>query len=212
MKGQFPIDRLRLELPEPNTIVQVEILTRDKAEQPWRSAAHGVAYRLNQQGNEVFSPDIPVGASSQRWWLIRVDQRGGGLGSGMPALNAGWVPHQLVFAARGAPPFTLAYGNRGAQAGALPIESLIPGYGADAGASVRAAKTGAQQIVNVQTTSAGSQAAQKELGGEARLQEQVDWKRWSLWGVLGLGVLVLGAMAWRLVKQLGSPDGRKDEG
>ena len=37
-------------------------------------------------------------------------------------------------------------------------------------------------------------SAQKELGGETRRQEQIDWKRLSLWGVLGLGVLVLGAM------------------
>ncbi len=202
LKGQFPMDRLRLELPEPNTIVQVEVLVRDKAEQPWRSVTHGVAYRLRQPAGEIASPDIPVGASSERWWMIRIDQRGGGLGSGMPTLNAGWVPHQLVFAARGAPPFTLAYGNRGAQGGSLPIESLIPGYREDAGASVRTAKTGAQPTVNVQAASA---QAQKELGGEARLQEQIDWKRWSLWGVLGLGVLVLGAMAWRLVKQLGAP-------
>ena len=210
IKGQFPVDRLRLELPQANTIAQIEILTRDKVELPWRGAARGVAYRLNQQGHEVLSPDIQVNASSERWWMIRVDQRGGGLGSGMPTLNAGWVPHQLVFAARGAPPFTLAYGNRSAQAGAqlgtLPIESLIPGYRDDAGASVRAAKTGVQQLVNVQATSA---QPQKVLGGEARLQEQIDWKRWSLWGVLGLGVLVLGAMAWRLMKQLGSASAGK---
>ena len=208
LKGQFPVDRLRLELPQANTIAQIEVLARDKAEQPWRGVARGVAYRLNQQGHEVLSPDIQVSASSERWMMIRVDQRGGGLGSGMPTLNAGWVPHQLVFAARGAPPFTLAYGNRGAQAGALPIESLIPGYREDAGASLRTAKTGVQQVVNVQATSA---QPQKELGGEARLQEQIDWKRWSLWGVLGLGVLVLGAMAWRLMKQLNLPAPSKDD-
>lgn len=204
LKGQFPVDRLRLDLPEPNTIAQVEVLVRDKAEQPWRSIARGVAYRLRQSGGEIENPDIQVGApgtTAERWWMIRIDQRGGGIGSGMPVLNAGWVPHQLVFAARGSPAFTLVYGNRGAQAGSLPIESLIPGYREDAGASVRAAKTGAQPMVNVQATSA---QPQKELGGAARLQEQIDWKRWSLWGVLGLGVLVLGAMAWRLVKQLGA--------
>jgi hypothetical protein len=62
--------------------------------------------------------------------------------------------------------------------------------------------------VNVRSTSA---QPQKELGGEARLQEQIDWKRWSLWGVLGLGVLVLGAMAWRLMKQLGTTPGAADD-
>mgnify|MGYP003345867383 CR=1 FL=1 len=201
LKGQFPIDRLRLELPEPNTIAQAEVLVRDKAEQPWRSVARTMLYRLRQPAGEIASPDITVGTSSERWWMIRIDQRGGGIGGGLPVLNAGWVPHQLVFAARGAAPFTLAYGNRGAHGGALPIESLIPGYRDDAGASVRVAKTGGQPTVNVQATSA---QPQKELGGEARLQEQIDWKRWSLWGVLGLGVLALGGMAWRMVRQLQS--------
>ena len=209
LKGQFPIDRLRLALPQANTITQIEVLMRDKAEQPWRSVARGVAYRLNQGGAEVQSPDISMSAASERWLLIRVDQRGGGIGSAVLVLNAGWVPHQLVFAARGAPSFTLAYGSRGAQASALPIESLIPGYRDDAGAAVRSAKTSAQQTVNVQVAQAGALAGQKALVGEARLQAQIDWKRWSLWGVLGLGVLVLGGMAWRLVKQLGA--GGKDD-
>jgi hypothetical protein len=199
-KGFFSIDRLRLALPDANTIAQVEVLTRDKAEQPWRSVTRGVAYRLNRAGGEVASPDLTLSATAERWWLIRIDQRGGGIGSGMPVLHAGWVPHQLVFAARGAPPFTLAYGNRGVQPGALPIASLIPGYSEDTGANVPTAKTGAKPTVNVQAAAA---QGQKELGGAVRLEPQVDWKRWTLWGALGLGVLVLGVMAFRLMKQLG---------
>jgi hypothetical protein len=201
IKGYFPADRLRLDLPDANTIAQVEVLLRDKAEQPWRSVTRGVVYRLNRPGGEVVSPDLAVSVLPERWWMIRIDPRGGGIGSGMPTLNAGWVPHQLVFAARGAPPFTLAYGNRGVQPGALPIASLIPGYSDDADTTVRAAKTGATPIVNVQAAAA---QGQKELGGAVRLEEQVDWKRWTLWGVLGLGVLVLGVMALRLMKQLGT--------
>jgi hypothetical protein len=34
------------------------------------------------------------------------------------------------------------------------------------------------------------------------LKEVIDWKRWSLWGALVVGVLVLGGMAWRLARQL----------
>jgi Protein of unknown function (DUF3999) len=158
-----------------------------------------VAYRLNQAGNDVLSPDIQASASSARWMMLRIDQRGGGMGSHLPTLSAAWVPHQLVFAARGAPPFTLAYGNNAAKSNALPIESLIPGYRDDAGATVRAAKISGNVTVNVQAAAA---QGQKDLGGAVRLEQQVDWKRWSLWGVLGLGVLLLGGMAWRLIKQL----------
>jgi hypothetical protein len=203
-KGFFPADRFRIGLPESNTIVSFEMLVRDKPEQPWRSITRGVAYRLNQAGNEVLSPDIQTGAIAERWLMIRVDRRGGGMGNQLPSLSAGWVPHQLVFAARGKAPFTLAYGNNGAKSGALPIESLIPGYREDAGATVRAAKTSGNVTVNVQAAAA---QGQKELGGAVRLEQQIDWKRWTLWGVLALGVLVLGVMAWRLMKQLGGTGG-----
>jgi hypothetical protein len=199
LRGRLPVDRVRLLLPEVNTIAQVELLAREKSETPWRPVARGVVYRLRRDGNEITSPELQFGVTTDRYWLLRVDQRGGGIGAGVPKVEAGWVPHSLVFAARGAPPFQLAYGNREAKPAAYAIETLIPGYRDAGGAKIRAAKTGAQQTINA----SGAQALeQRELGGEARLKEAIDWKRWSLWGALVFGVLVLGAMAWRLVRQL----------
>jgi hypothetical protein len=199
LRGRHPVDRVRLQLPDANTVVQVELLARDRAEQPWRPVARGVAYRLRRDAGEIASPDFAVGATTDRYWLLRVDQRGGGVGSGTPKLEAGWVPHGLVFAARGEPPFQVAYGNRDAKPASFAITSLVPGYSDSAAPRFRAAKAGAQQTINV----AGAKTLeQKELGGEARLKEQVDWKRWSLWGALGFGVLVLGVMAWRLMQQM----------
>lgn len=202
--GWHPVDRVRLQLPEPNTLAPVEWLVRNNADQPWRPVASGVVYRLRRGDTEVTSPELGVPAATERYWLLRVDQRGGGVGAAMPKLDAGWVPHQLVFAARGASPFQLAYGNREAKPAALAIETLIPGYREASGAAIRAAKAGAQQTVNVKSVQA---LAPAELGGAARREETVDWKRWSLWGALVLGVLVLGVMAWRLMKQMGSPAG-----
>jgi hypothetical protein len=199
LRGQQPIDRVRLHLPDPNTVVQVELLARDRSDQPWSTVTRGVAYRLRRDGSEITNSDLPVGVTTHRYWLLRVDQRGGGLGSGTPKLEAGWVPHTLVFAARGEPPFQLAYGNRDAKPGGYAIETLIPGYRDASGPRIRAAKAGAQQTINVSSARA---LEQQQLGGEARLKEPIDWKRWSLWGSLILGVLVLGAMAWRLMRQL----------
>jgi hypothetical protein len=206
LRGRHPVDRVRLHLPEPNTVAQVEWLARDKADQPWRPVARGVAYRLRRDGGEITSPELSVGVTTDRYWLLRVDQRGGGVGSGMPKLEAGWVPHTLVFAARGEPPFRLAYGNRDAKPAGYSIETLIPGYRDASGARIRAAKAGAQQVINV---SGAKALEQQELGGEARLKEVIDWKRWSLWGALVLGVLILGAMAWRLMRQMDAGGGPK---
>jgi hypothetical protein len=40
------------------------------------------------------------------------------------------------------------------------------------------------------------------LAGAARLRAQTDYKTWTLWGSLILGVLVLGLMAYRLARQI----------
>lgn len=199
LRGHLPIDRVRLHLPDANTVAHVELLARDGSELAWRPVTRGVVYRLRRDGGEITNQDLSVRVITDRYWLLRVDQRGGGVGAGTPKLEVGWVPHTLVFAARGAPPFQLAYGSREAKAAGYSIETLIPGYREASGSRIRATKAGAQQIINVSSARA---LEQQQLGGEARLKETIDWKRWSLWGSLVLGVLVLGAMAWRLMRQM----------
>ena len=207
--GRFPVDRVRFELPQPNTIAQVELLSRERADQPWRPVAHSALYRLRQGGGEVTSPEIGVGTNADRYWLLRVDQRGGGLGSGRPVMHAGWIPHQIVFAARGEPPFQLAYGSRQAKPAAYGIQTLIPGYRDDGAQTIRAAKAGAPKTISVAEAQA---QAQTELGGEARRADAVDWKRWSLWAALGVGVLLLAFMAWRLTRQMNAASRGKADG
>src|SRR6185503_9163345 len=75
--GRFPVDRVRFELPQPNTIAQVELLSRERTDQPWRPVTRGVIYRLRQGGGEIASPEIAIGTNADREWLLRVDQRGG---------------------------------------------------------------------------------------------------------------------------------------
>jgi len=210
-RGHMPVDRVRVQLPESNTIAQVEILSRNDAAQKWQLVTRGIAYRLRQSGAEIVSPDFSVNGVSDRHWLLRVDQRGGGIGTGVPVLQVGWIPHHVVFAARGNPPFQLVYGNRDAKPAAFPIDTLIPAYRDDLAARLPLAPTGAVQVVNVNAAATLSQAS---LGGESRLHAVTDWKRISLWGILVAGVLLLGGMAWRLAAQLGkapAPDGGKDD-
>lgn len=208
LRGHLPVDRVRFALPEPNTVVQIELLARNRAEQPWRFVARGVAYRLRQGSGEIASPELSVSTTTDRYWLLRIDTRSGGVGAGAPGLEAGWVPQRLVFAARGKPLFQLAYGNREAKPASLAISTLIPGYKEEADAAIRSAKPAAQQTVNVKSAQA---LAQQELGGEARREAAVDWKRWSLWAALILGVLILAAMAWRLTRQLNAQDAQRKE-
>jgi len=187
--GLFPFDRLRVELPQVNTLVQLQVLARAKPFEDWRPLTSVVVYRLRHDGEEVTSPEVALTGSGERYWLLRVDQKGGGVGAGAPVINIGWVPQRLVFAARGAGPFQLVYGNSGAKAASYSITSLIPGYRTDTEFKVKVASLGEQAT----------------LAGAARLHEPIHYKKWALWASLILGVLVLGWMAYRLSRQISKP-------
>ncbi len=184
--GQFPADRLRVLLPQQNTVATLQVITRTSATEEWRFVARAAVYRLHQTDREVTNPDLEISPTRTRYWLVRVDPRGGGVGQGELRLAFGWVPEQLVFAARGGGPFLLAYGRRGAEPAVHPIETLVPGYRSD-------------RVLKVAVAQAGQE---RELGGPNRLKEAVDYTRWLLWGGLILGVLVLAGMAYRLWRQM----------
>lgn len=187
--GQFPIDRLRLTLPQDNTIARAELLSRSDPKHQWQPVTGAVVYRLTRQGEPVVSPDLAVASAGDRYWLVRVDQRGGGLGSGALKLSAGWVPQTLVFAARGAGPFQLAYGSTAAPPAAYPVESIVPGWRSGAQSKLPAAQVLPERL----------------LAGTAALQPKRDYKTWGLWGVLVAAVLLLAWMAWRLATQMQAP-------
>lgn len=199
--GQFPADRLRLLLPQPNSVAAVELLSRANDRDAWRRVTTATVYRLGATGQEVVSPEIAVAPNSDRYWLLRVDQRGGGLGAGVPELAAGWLTRSLVFAARGPTPFQLAFGSGSAQPTAYPITTLVPGYRiGDDGQPVASASAAASLAIGQAST-----AAMHTLAGEGARRAGIDWQRWGLWGSLLLGVALLAWMAWRLARQLARP-------
>ena len=98
----------------------MEILTREQAISRGAPSRAVSPIDCARAADEVTSPDVSVSgqyrspvAAAGRW-------RGGGLGGGAPVMHAGWIPHQVVFAARGEPPFQLAYGNRQAKPARMP--------------------------------------------------------------------------------------------
>jgi hypothetical protein len=186
--GQFPLDRLRVELPQDNTVVLAQLLSTRDPTGEWHPVTSAVLYRLRQGDQTVTNPDLATSISHDRYWLLRVDQKGGGIGRGTVTLHAGWVPQTLVFVARGNGPFQLAYGSARALPTAFPIESLVPGFRSD---------------LPLQASTARA-LEQRTLKGAAALRPARDVRAWTLWGVLILGVLLLAWMAWRLARQLAS--------
>jgi hypothetical protein len=92
-----------------------------------------------------------------------------------------WVPHDVVFVARGAGPFYIAYGSATADPPAASLEGLPK---------------------NLSIASA-SLSEPESLGGDARLTpppEPYAWKAALLWVVLIAGAALLAWMAFRLSK------------
>ena len=204
--GHFPVDRLRFALPQANTVAQVQVLARDQTEEPWQHVASSTIYRLRRDSRDIVNPDLAVASNASRYWLLRVDQRGGGLGAGEVRLEFGWVPHELVFAARGAAPFSLAYGMKTAKPAALAITTVVPGYKADEPISAKLAAVSIQSPLRREPVS----ALKDPWSFVKAAIESGDAKKWALWAALVSGVLVLAWMAVALLRQMGRPGENRD--
>lgn len=194
--AHLPLQRMRIALPQMNTLVQAALFSRVRETDTWRQVSNAVLYKLHHSGQDLNNPDIAV-SGNHRYWLLRVEQNNGGIGSGVPQLQAGWQPHQLQFVTRGSAPFQLAYGSNAIKPAEFQIQNVLPKAGQD------------QSELKIQPAQTG---AQLTLGGETRLSGAplpLPWKKWSLWTVLGVAVLLLGWMAYRLVQQMESHDRTK---
>jgi hypothetical protein len=190
----LPLRSLRIRAPEANTLAHVRVLGRATEAAPWQERGRGRIYRLEFPGVTLENPPLAVSGHGVREFVLEVDRRGGGLGQSPPAVEVGWIPHLLVFVARGQGPFTLAYGSGRAEPSALePGEILgVPGRratGALGSAGLPAAKLGDVQ----------------ELGGTEALSEPTppaDWKRIGLWTALAFGTALLAWLALRVATDL----------
>lgn len=193
--AHLPVQRLRIELPQMNTLVQAALFSKARPDDSWHSASNAVLYKLHNSGQDLKNPDIAITTSNDRYWLLRVDQKGGGLGSGLPQMQVGWQPQQLLFVTRGNPPFQLAYGSIEIKPAEFQLQNLLASNGNSAELKIQSAQTG--QPIN--------------LAGETKLNPPplpYPWKKWILWAVLSVSVLLLGWMAYRLVKQMESHDSK----
>lgn len=187
--AHLPVQRMRIALPQMNTVVQASIFSRARPEDAWHPVCNTVLYKLRHADQVLNNPDINVN-SRHRYWLLRVDNNSGGLGTGMPEMQIGWQPHLLQFVARGSPPFQLAYGSKDIKPAEFQLQQAIP------------ATQQNKPALAIQQASTGTQIT---LGGEQRLipePEPLPWKKWLLWAMLGLAVLLLGWMAYRLAQQM----------
>lgn len=188
--GAYPVDRVRIDLPQPNTVARATLQSRADAQAPWRDVAGAVLFRLQGKAGEQRNPPLEFAANTDRAWRIVVDMRNGGFGGGQPAVAIGWHPAALTFVARGAPPFTLGVGDASLVSSAVSRDALLVGMAPE----VRPARVGAALPVSAV---APAPAADPDAP-----------RRYVLWGALVIAVGVLGTIAWRLARGGGDTHGR----
>lgn len=192
LHGRMPIDRARIPLPM-NSVARVAVLSRDRAGDPWVLRGQKTVFAVQSAERELSDNEIPLWtSSSDRQWLLRLEGRANGLGSTAPVLELGWIPHELVFVARGSAPFTLAYGHaRVAAAGNYGVDELV-----------RRSKRENTERVDIRAATFGTPDAVR--GEAARTRPwYAEWRQWLLWAVLVAGVGILALLAVRLSRQIG---------
>ena len=182
------VERLRIELKQPNSLAPVTLAGRRDSNQAWQPLSNGVLYRLTQNGQDVVQDELRLPGQVVNQLKLQVDERGGGLGVDAPALRFAVRATQLVFLARGEPPFTLALGNGSVKVANLPLSTLIPDGGTER------LKTLGQASLAGEVSVAPPVVAAAPAAG-------TDWKKLGLWAVLLLGVAALGAMAFSLLRK-----------
>ncbi|MBR8345578.1 DUF3999 domain-containing protein [Burkholderia ambifaria] len=180
--GTYPVDRVRIDLPQPNTVARATLQSRPDAQAPWRDVAGAVLFRLQGKGAKQRNPPLAFAPNPDRAWRIVVDMRNGGLGGGQPAVAIGWHPAALTFVARGTPPFTLGVGNASLPSSAVSRDALLVGMAPE----VRPARVGSVLPAT---------AVEPESVADTDAT-----RRYVLWAALVVAVGVLGTIAWRLAK------------
>ncbi len=182
LDARLPVSRIDLGLPG-HTTARWTLSVREADEMPWRVVVRDwLVYRV---GGEVTPPQVLAPPSRARDW--RLQSAAETLGA-PPTLRLGYRPERLVFVAEGAPPFALRAGSRQAVRDDAPVAALLEALRARHG-------------VDWQPPSAAL-GPRSVLAGDAALDAPPlrDGRTWLLWGVLLLGVGLVGGFAISLLR------------
>lgn len=167
-------------------VLPLQLQARNGPQAPWQPLSRTLFYRVDR-GAGPADEAMPLALAAEARELRLLPP----MGAALPppgSLRLRWTLQlpRLVWAAQGTPPYRLEVGSTAADAGPRPLAEVVPDW-------------------------AGEQArlGRSTLGAFTALPappKPVNRRPWLLWGVLVLGVLGLGAAAWRLWRQ-GPQDG-----
>ena len=191
--GGVPVDLVQVALPQANTVVRAELLSGASVEGPWTRHFAGLLYRL-ERTPPLRNGALAVTPRRQRWFKLVVAPQGGGLGGGVPALEASWIPEQLLFVRRGEAPFALGYGRAGAADATFAASELVRTSGV------------APDEVPRASASLGAPYPVADASVLSPRSEPTPPRTLALWAFLVVAVAVVLALSVRLLRQMRDPD------
>ncbi len=161
----------------------------EKAGLAWDSAAIASIYWLSQASG---APDLhspPVRLDGASWQALRLETFGpiSQLGHAAPTIRIAVRQRQLVFLARGAGPYVLARAKPAETSAPMPLADLMPGRAADAALPAASAT-----IAPIKPPVIAASAA-----STTQSASRTPW----LWCTLPVGLVLIAAMAWPLLRK-----------
>ena len=188
--GPLPVNRIQLELPATNTLIEAEVKTAPAKQGPWNTLLKERFFRISNKV-ELRNDPYSVRTHSAKFWALHVAPQGGGVGQGLPRLVLEYFPHQLAFVARGEGPFTLAFGKHGAGAASFNWQAVTDILTTEQRAALPYESVTKGAIFDI----AGDSALNAPLVNEHP-------KKIILWTILIVGVAVLASLSWKLVRKV----------
>lgn len=194
----IPVERISLASGAGNVLMPAQIghyvelpALKGKQNTRWefRPQLKATFFQMTQDGRQRRSGDVLLGGAHAAQWVLRPDVAP----AVAPSMTLAWTPATMVFMASGTPPYSLHVGRRDAKRVAKAVSEVAPGFSDAELQALEQAVPGAVQAVSAPPTLPG---AAEEAAQSAKLRKGL------LWGVLLLGVAVLGAMVWRLWGQM----------
>lgn len=181
------IAQLDIGTASANTLLPLRILGRNQVSEPWRPLGQAVVYRLGPAGQESVNRPAPLQHASVRW--LRMEATHGTRMAGVPlAVRAQFDPVEVVFVAGDKGPYRLAAGREAATNAALPLAML--------------AATTTNRIADLPLVGVRDARSAPPAVRPGWMPQGLDTRTAGLWAVLALGVLLLGAVAFSLLRQL----------
>jgi len=195
----IPVEQISLKLSEPNIVYPMLLghyverpsrQTGKATEWDFRPRSSATFYQITQdeQVRRSGSLNVPVGRLAE--WVIRPLNT---TATAQPELGISWQAATLVFLAGGTPPYTLGFGREDARPASQPLEQVAPGFSVKELGKLEPVQFG-------ELHESAAKAAAESVAAQAA--SSASRRAFILWGVLLLGVAVLGGMAWKLIGQM----------